>query len=441
MHLAPHHFQAQGAFFEDALHFALSGLSHAPYGVAGCALDHDALRNGTVAVVHARGVMPDGLAFHIPDGDPPPPPREIHHLLSPARDGHLVSLAIPAYRHGGANVAPPAGGRAGARYTAESRVVRDETTGRDDRAVSVGRKNFRLSIDGDESDDEVTLPLARVRRDAAGHLVYDPHYVPPCLQIGASEPLLDRLLALVDHLDDACARISSQRRAPESARDGAADLDVAALWVVHAIRSCAAPLGHHLRARRARPEQLYTELARLAGALCTLARDSHPRMLPPYDHEQLGDCFGALDRHIRAHLELLQPLKRVLVPLRRTAAYLYTAAVPDWRCFGRSHWVLGVRTTDVALGAAAVIAQVPEHVKVCSSRFAVELVKRARRGLTLEHLPVPPAAASPRADWQYFTIGKVGPCWEDITKTGEVGLYLPDTLADAELSLVVLLED
>jgi len=77
MHLAPHHFQTQSRYFEDAIHFAVSSLWFAPYGLAACEMDHEALKNATVAVLQARGLFPDGLPFYIPGSDPPPEPRSI----------------------------------------------------------------------------------------------------------------------------------------------------------------------------------------------------------------------------------------------------------------------------------------------------------------------------------------------------------------------------
>jgi type VI secretion system protein ImpJ len=74
MHLAQHHFQAQSRFYEDTVQFALSALFFRPYGLVACELDRDALKNDTVALVHARGVMPDGLAFDSPSSDPAPNP-------------------------------------------------------------------------------------------------------------------------------------------------------------------------------------------------------------------------------------------------------------------------------------------------------------------------------------------------------------------------------
>src|SRR5690349_24413864 len=104
MHLAQHHFQAQSRYFEELGAFARSSPFFAPYGVTRLAFDDASLRNGSVSLLHATGLMPDGLEFHFPD-EPLPEPRQIRPLFSPTQESHLLLLAIPAFREGHANCA------------------------------------------------------------------------------------------------------------------------------------------------------------------------------------------------------------------------------------------------------------------------------------------------------------------------------------------------
>lgn len=83
MYLGPQHFQSQSRYFEDSIQFAISSLWCQPYGLLGCGLDEEALRNGTLAVVHARGVFPDGMPFLMPECDAVPPPRHVANLFPP----------------------------------------------------------------------------------------------------------------------------------------------------------------------------------------------------------------------------------------------------------------------------------------------------------------------------------------------------------------------
>jgi len=70
MYLGPHHFQVQSRYFEDSIRFAISSLWFASYGLSGVELDADALHNGTVSLLHARGVFLMAPALTMP-GLPP----------------------------------------------------------------------------------------------------------------------------------------------------------------------------------------------------------------------------------------------------------------------------------------------------------------------------------------------------------------------------------
>jgi len=435
MHLAQHHFQAQSRYFEDAIQFALSSLFYAPYGLAGCELDIEAIRNDTVSLVHARGVMPDGLPFDIPASDAAPDPIDVRELFSPTSEAHLVLLTIPPYQPDRPNFTLNGESNgAGARYRAEAAPVLDDTTGRDEKSVSLGRKNFRLALDVEPVDGLVSLPIARVRRDGSGHFMYDPEYIPPCVQVGASDRLMYILQRLIEILD---AKSDSMGRGRRGNAEEFARQEVASFWLLHAIDSSLPPLRHIAQVKRIHPEQLFVELSRLAGALCTFALDAHPRSLPLYDHDHPQESFDALERHIRANLEVVAPTARTIVPLRMTTPFLHTGAIADQRAFARAKWILGIRSS---LTGVELAARVPQLAKVCSAKFTLELVRRAFPGMRLEHLSFPPASIAPRADTQYFTIERAGPCWDTLNSTHEIGVYLPDAIPHPEVELVIVAE-
>src|SRR5690606_22791663 len=126
-----------------------------PYGLLACELDAEALVNGTVALTHARGVMPDGLPSQFPD-DPAPEPLAIAGLFSPTRDSHRVLLATPPHRPGRANCALEPGADDGdARFLTRTASVADEVTGADEKPVTVARKNFRLLLEDQDAGDMV----------------------------------------------------------------------------------------------------------------------------------------------------------------------------------------------------------------------------------------------------------------------------------------------
>jgi type VI secretion system protein ImpJ len=432
MYLGPHHFQAHSRYFEDSIQFAVSTLWYEPYGLLGCALDEEALRNDTLSLVHARGIFSDGMPFMMPESDALPPPRPIGALFPPTRDRLTVSLAVPERKPQGLNTALSAGADQ-ARFRAETRAFRDETTGSDERPVQFGRKNIRLLLDIEPADGLVLLPLAQVVRDGSGHIVVDPDFIPPSLQISASERLMLLLRRMIEILEE---KSSAMGGAP-NATGSFSPRDIANFWLLHAVNSALAPLRHLWISKRSHPEELFLELSRLAGALCTFALDSHPRTLPFYDHNRLRESFDALDRHIRAHLETIVPTNCLAIPLQKMRDYFYEGEIADTRCLGRAQWVFGIRST---VGFDEVIAKTPPLVKVCSARFVGELVRRAIAGLSLAHLPVPPPAIHAKVEMQYFSINRAGPFWDNIVQTRRVGIYVPGDFPDLEVELLVILE-
>lgn len=435
MHLGPHHFQAQSRYFEDLVQYAASALWGHSYGLAGYSMDVEALRNGTVSLLHARGILPDGLPFHMPECDVPPDPRSITDSFPPTRDSVTILLAIAARKPNGRNCALPETGQDDAtRYRAEARSFHDETTGRDEKSVDLGRKNFTLLLDVEETEGLLTLPIARVRRSGTGHFEFDASFIPPCTAIGASEQLMMLLRRLIDILEDKSNALST---AGGRAWSEYSTRDIANFWLLHTVNSGLAPLRQIFAARQTHPEELFGQMLQLAGALCTFALDSHPRDLPLYDHMHLDECFGRLDHHIRTHLETVAPTNVISIPLRRTSDYYYEADITDQRCLDRARWVFSIRAP---LGEVEVISRTPALVKVCSKLFVPKLVERALPGMTLTHLPVPPSSISVRVDVQYFSISRAGPCWDHIVQSRQVGVYVPGDVPQPEMELLVILE-
>ncbi len=439
MYLGPHHFQAQNRYFEDSVHFAISNLAFAAYGLGGCELDREGLRNGTLAVVHARGIFPDGLVFQMPESDALPAARNITDLFSPIRESMTVHLAVSAHTEGGLNCSlSPDGEATGARYVAETTTLYDENTGRDDKSVPVGRKNIRLLLDSELTDNLVTLPVARVTRDGSGHFVFDPTFIPPVLEISASEHLMMILRRTIEILEEKSANLTQTKTAGSKASAGWSSQEVASFWFLHSVNAALAPLRHLCFSRRGHPEQLFIEMSRLAGALCTFGVDSHPRNLPLYDHNNLQDCFETLDRHIRQHLEMLMPTNCLAIPLAATGNYLWSGPITDQRSVGPSRWIFAIKCATI--GEAELIERVPRLIKLCSRDFIEKLVQRAMPGMSLTHVQNPPAAISPRIDTQYFLVNRAGPCWDSIVKSRHVGVYVPGEIPQPEIALLTVIE-
>ncbi len=433
MHLGPHHFQAQSRYFEDSIQFAIAALYPNAWGLISCELNAPALRNGTVSVAHCRGVFPDGLAFNMPESDELPRPRDIADLFPPTRDKLVLSLAIPARKPDRQNTSVDQAQQNGFRYTAESRSFPDETTGRDEKQVRLGRKNIEFLLDVEDSTNYVTLAVARIMRASSGQFVLDPSFIPPCLCITASDRLVVMLRRLLEIMETKTALPAESA----GGRQAFSTREIASYWFKHAVNASLLPLRHMCFVTHGHPEELFLELSRLAGALCTFALQSHPRSLPLYDHAHLDECFAAIDEMIRLHLEIIVPSNTISIPLQRESEFFWVGEVRDSRALDRADWILALHSSG---SDAQIIERTPRLVKLCSREFVSKLVERALPGMTLAHLQTPPPAVSPTVETKYFSVTKAGPCWEHIRQTKFVGLYIPADIPPSEPELIIVLK-
>lgn len=435
MHLSQHHFQAQNRYVEDTLAVALGQLCFEPHGLTELSIDDAALRGGTAMLRTARGIMPDSMPFHMPDSDALPEPREFSSVFSPTQLSHVLLLGIGPHRAAASNIGADGNGRT--RYAVEQRTVRDAVSGRDERVVDVGRKNFHLLLDHEAHDDLLILPIARIRRDGTGHFVIDPEFVPPCTKITGSTKLLDLVARALQNIDAKSDALAAERDASRANMAEYAAHEVANFWLLHTLRANSSLLRHHLATREAHPERLYVDLARLVGALSTFALHGAPTDVPAYDHANLTACFGELERLLRSRLEVVVPSRSARFTLEPAGDNLYAARVEDERCYRRGKWIIGLRST----ASEKTVLQRVKLLKVCSHRALLELVKRSWPGLAMTHMAAPPSAISPRPDTLYFSLTLDGGCWKDLRDSHEIAVYVPDVFADVAVELHVLLEE
>jgi len=459
MYLTPHHFQAQRRHFEDTLATTMQALFPNSYGFSSIVIDQDTLRNDVFILQEATGVFPDTTPFKIPESDQLPNPLLLAERVAPSVDSTVVHLALPAWlgdrpNIDGADDSPAsdniyrAGGAADGtrRYTAVTREITDEVTGTDRVPVKFASKRLRMLLDSELDASIVSLPLARLRRDSTGRFIIDDTYVGPTLRIGASPyliQLLQRTVAMLAAKGGAleASFAGGPTSGPVSSNPatgtGYAGNEVASRWMLHSIRSAEGPLQHLLFTQQAHPEQLWLELVRLAGALCTFSINTQSRDLPTYNHDDIGGCFAAIERHLRAEFDTAISSRAVPIALTRASEVFFICQVADPRAFEPgARLFLAVGSSAASMQVAVAI---PRLAKACAAKFVRRLVEEAAPGLELQHVIAPPAALSPRHDRTYFELTLAGPCGTQLTVTKEFGIYIPATIPDVAVELVVLL--
>lgn len=439
--LSPQHLQTQDRFLEDRLHFQLSGLTFAPWGFAKLRLDHEALAGGTLAITEASGILPDGLLFDMPEADALPEPRVLAGSFAPDQTELDAYLAIPEYRPGGRNVSAN-GAADGTRYGAEVLLRRDENTGLAEKPIQVARKNFRILVDGDAIEGHSLLRVARIRRTATGALELDPRFIPPLVDIGASDALMAIVRRLVEILAARSSALAGTRRQRNLGLADFSIADVASFWLLYSINSAFPELRNFLDGRRGHPESLFAAMLALAGALTTFSTELQPHDLPVYEHDDLTTCFARLDEQLRTLLETVVPAGCVSIPLRLAQPSVYAAALDDDRYLSAPELYLAVAAGAAGAtgaSAAALIQRAPQKIKISSADRIDHLIRQALPGIALHHSPSPPPAVPIKVDHHYFQLARTGPEWDAVVNARNLAAYVPADFPTPELELIVVL--
>lgn len=436
--LTPQHLQAQDRYLDALLRFQLSALTFCPWGLSRLAVDREALAGGTLVLTAVAGRLADGLLFDAPSADPLPPPRPLDAAWAPDQRTLLAHLAVPEYRPGARNVAAGGGesnGAATARWRADERLARDETTGLAERPIQVARANLRLLLEGEPTEGYTTIPVARLVRSAAGALALDPTFVPPLLDVAATETLGTMARRLVERVAAKGASLAGARR---QRNQGLADFsvaDVASFWLLYTLNTHLPALRHLAEVRQGHPSDLWEAMVVLAGALSTFT--PAPRALPAYDHARLGACFAQLEARLLELLETAVPETAVSLPLRTVRPAVQAVAVEQEAWLLAPQWYLAVRAP---LRQADLVPRVLHGCKVGSADVVDTLIRQALPGLELAHVPQPPAAVPVKLDFLYFALRRAGPAWEAVMRARTLAVYVPAELLEARLELVIALQ-
>jgi type VI secretion system protein ImpJ len=435
--LSPQHLQTQDRFLEDLLQFQLASLTFAPWGFQRLELDREALASGTLAVAAAAGLFPDGLLFDFPGADDAPSPKPLDDCWGADQTTLDVHLAVPEYREGGHNVATASHDRS-ARYQAEVLLRRDENTGLAEQPIQVARKNLRLLAEGEALEGSTTLPVARVRRAASGGYELDARFVPPLVDIAASDYLLAMLRRLVEVLSARSSALAGTRRQRNQSLADFSITDVANFWLLYTVNTHFPRLRHLHEARRGHPTALYDAMAGLAGALTTFSTRLHPRQIPAYDHANPSPVFTELDAMLRELLETVVPTNCVSLPLRQLpqSAAVHAVALDQDAYLAAPQLYLAV---SAQLPPQDLVTRAPHAFKVSSADNIERLIRQALAGMPLTHVANPPPAIPVKLNHQYFRLDRTGGDWEAVQRARNLAVYVPEDFPAAQLELVIVL--
>ncbi len=431
--LIPQHLQSQDRYFESSLQFRLDALAFRPWGFLDLTIDNQALAAGNFAIARASGILPDGLLFDFPESDDLPAAKPLEKAFDEDSNQADIYLAVPEPKERGVNIASDH--NPSARYRSDAILLRDEMTGLTERPVQVARKNFRFLTGAELREGYSALRIARIQRTPSNDYSAEPSFVPPLLNLHASSHLVSLARKIVEILSARSSQLSDARRHKNQVLADFTIADIPSFWLLHTINSHFPKLNHLFEGKHSHPEQLFSAMLDLAGALTTFSWNIRVMDLPKYEHDNLSGCFGELETKLRILLETVVPANFISIPLKYVKPGIYGAALEDEKYLANTRLYLAVKAEA---SQAELIERVPTMVKVCSVNHIEHLVSHALPGVPLTYSPAPPGLPV-KLNYKYFSLSQTGLAWEAITRSRNIAAFLPEAFPNPQLELLILL--
>lgn len=427
MFLRPQHFQAQDRYFEAFVAARHDRAMPYSWGFSELEIDRDLAELGKVAIRSARGVMPDGTPFAIPDDLPPPPSLA---MGDDVRD-QLVYLTLPPRQNGAIEFHEGETPAPDARFVVGEAEIADNFS--DERAsepIALGVPNLRLGMTPDQTDDRLLLGVVRVREVLNKKVTFDDRYIPPVLDIGAGrlkgavKDIFGRVEQMVDDL---------ALRAAESA-DGGQDT-FRSFLLLQSLNRWSQILQHVAGMPAIHPERLYEDFVGMVGEIATLLRkDRRPPPLPAYDHENLQACFDPVIDLLQMMLSggIESSAEQLQLDSRGSGQYLHV--IKNRTMIRQSYLYLAVNAPTKSLDE--VRARFPSISKIGSNTKMRELVSSSlQTGVPLRHTPTPPPQLRVLPGYIYFELDRSAPEWTDIQTAPAMGIFVADDWPELKLEL------
>jgi type VI secretion system protein ImpJ len=289
--------------------------------------------------------------------------------------------------------------------------------------------------------DYELLPVAHLVKDK-DQVILAENYIPPCLTIDGSPRLQTIVREIRDQIAARCHRLESYKRdrGIQTAEFGAKDMVY--LLALRSLNRFLPLLCHMVESSQVHPWNIYAVLRQLCGEFSTFSQEVNAmgeltngtRLLPAYDHLNLGDCFSKGQALVTRLLDKITEGPEYMLTLAFDGTY-FGVELPGAVFEGRNRFFLVLETEADPKALQSSLG----HIAKLSSREALPiLIARSLPGIKIEALAAAPQELPRRANSLYFQIDRHSEQWSEVEKAKNLALYWDDAPDDLKVELMVV---
>ncbi len=445
--LQPQHFQLSEQYRDSRLYPYQAYMQPHFWGVCRIEMLASSLNHRTCEIESGEFIFPDGSFVSIPDNAivsprsfedewvDPEKPFTIYlamHKLSQFDDNATVLASLD--QHGDANT----------RYvtTAAAEEVKDVYVEGNDAQVKFLRYALKIVFDNekDELTDYDLIPIAQVIRDGDA-IIYDRHYLPPCINI-ASVPELTRIVKEVrDEITGRAMQLSAYKSPTHAKKEFDANM-LRYKMALQSLSRMVPRLFHITESGNVHPWTVYGVLRELIGEISTYTdrvtvlgeTADGKRMVPAYEHDDLGNCFKQASALVSQLLNEITIGPQFLVDMKFDQV-AFSADVPSEFFTEHVDFFLIVNTVeDFEQSQKSLLTA----AKLSSRDMVETLVERSLPGVGMIYLSTAPPGLPRRPNSYYLRLDVHDDQWTSVVRQENVALLWDEAPQDTSIELVVV---
>jgi len=445
--LQPQHFQLAESSLQHRLIPFQSHLQPHFWGVADIKMLSSSLAHRTCEIESGKFIFPDGAFITLP-GNALVSPRSFEDEWVDPEKPFTIYLALHKLSQYDDNVTVLSDlknhDEVTTRFvtTTNPENVKDIYIEGSDAQVKFLRHALKIVFEHEREDmnDYDMIPIMQVIRDGDA-IIYHQRYLPPCVSIAATPELFRIIKEIRDEITGRALQLSAYK-APVHAKSG---FDANLLRYKMALQSLSRfvpRLFHITESGLVHPWQVFGVLRELIGEISTFTDRitllgetmDGERLLPGYDHADLGKCFYAASDLVSQLLNEITIGPQYLVEMKNDGT-AFSADVPTQFFTEHVDFYLIVNTTskfeesETSLLTAAKL----------SSRDTVEILQeRSLPGVGLVYMTSVPPGLPRRPNSYYLRIDIHDDQWSSVVRQENVALLWDEAPEDTKVELVVV---
>ncbi|WP_298272467.1 type VI secretion system baseplate subunit TssK [Geobacter sp.] len=446
--LQPHHFQQLDLSVQGRLAPLFSHLHPHFWGVGELDIEESALGTRVFSIRSGSFLFPDG-SWAVIGENALCEPRSFDDSWLEGDRPLMVYVGLRKWQEAGANVTQVERLEGLSAVTTRFAAATDPEEMRDLHSAGppgpAKRLRHVLKIFWDNEREELgdwhLIPAARLERFGA-EVRLAPHFAPPCLVLEASEPLFRIVREVRDQVAARSRQLEEHKkqRGIQNAEFGSRDMVY--LLALRSVNRHVPLLFHLTEARSVHPWEVYGALRQLVGELSSFSErvsalgelDDGFRLLPPYDHRNLWECFAAARDLVARLLDEITAGPDYVIRLLHDGTFFAAELKPSVFAGGNRYY-LALRT---ATEPTLFLPSLDTAAKLSAREHLPVLAARALPGIGLSHLSIPPQELPRRSDTHYFAVDATSDQWPLVEREHAIALYWTSAPADLEAELMVL---